>query len=696
MRPPWLRLALIVVVAILSSITAQGSSTIDSLQQILEGSPSDSIRVGVLNELSFIYWYNDPELSKAYAEKAYDLASQNKDYSGSYDAIISLANFHLVTGKYDQAAELYRKNLEAAKAEKDTFGMGIGFMNLGVALHYQSRPAEALENYFQSLDILAIDSLTEFGTLYMNIGSIYQDQKKYTIADEYYHRALAEVEKPPIDDELYSFILISIAENHMASGNLELAFPNIERALSKASVSGTKSIESSAYTLYGRYFFEQGKNSYAESYFEKAEVIEQEINSTENRIINNYHWAKMKYATGDLLESEKLYLQAYQLAKGSRDLTQLMICGEGLSQLYAELGKNAEAYQYLNASRLYRDSLNTLQNTFDIGRLESRHLFEKASLENKMLKQQQALQAEKHESQIQQQRMWSTIGILTVILLLVIVFTQQRAFQQRAKAALAMKNKNTEIAQQQDQILRQKEDLVQLNRVKDQIFSMVSHDLRAPLLNIKSALELTKSGLLTESESQDILSSLYMETSRNLNLLDNLLFWAKSQLEGFSVKPESIDLKELANQNIALFDNQIKNKQLQIELSQSEDQNFMAFADKDMIDLVIRNLLHNAIKFTPEKGHIELLVSCDLDFTKLTITDSGAGIDTETLDGISDPLVRISKPGTAKEKGAGLGLKICMQFIEHNGGQFSISRKNGSGTVAGFRIPARSNGLRKN
>lgn len=234
----------------------------------------------------------------------------------------------------------------------------------------------------------------------------------------------------------------------------------------------------------------------------------------------------------------------------------------------------------------------------------------------------------------------------------------------------------------------QASELKQANGLKDKMFSVISHDLRSPISSIKLALDFISKGFLKPGEElyNETIKDLVKTTDEAYVLLENLLGWAKSQSNILKVVPETLELKSLANSVAGLLRLNCENKKIKIENNIPEG--ITVFADLQMVQSVIRNLLSNALKFTPENGFIEMsAVEKDLE-VEISVKDSGVGISELNLKKILDPEESVQTIGTNKEAGSGLGLLLCKDFVEKNGGEIWVESELGKGSTFTFTLPA--------
>lgn len=235
--------------------------------------------------------------------------------------------------------------------------------------------------------------------------------------------------------------------------------------------------------------------------------------------------------------------------------------------------------------------------------------------------------------------------------------------------------------------LRLSESLKQiktLNANKDRLFEIIGHDLSGPVGNIYSILDPKLIEMLDGEKLKVFLSSARNAISSTYGLLQNLLYWARAQRNRVKYFPSEHSLNLLIDENINLLSGTARAKN--IALIFKEEIEHVGFFDKNMILTVIRNLINNAIKFTPENGKIELKVIPANNEYVVSVADTGVGIAAENLEKIFKD-EGFTSYGTNREKGSGLGLKICNDFVEMNKGKLTVETKVGKGSTFTFTIP---------
>ncbi|MDN3584458.1 sensor histidine kinase [Mucilaginibacter flavus] len=234
------------------------------------------------------------------------------------------------------------------------------------------------------------------------------------------------------------------------------------------------------------------------------------------------------------------------------------------------------------------------------------------------------------------------------------------------------------------QLKHNEQKLEELNQLKDRLFSIIAHDLRTPMINLGDMIQLIESGDLNQSEFVSMLPELSRNITYTSGLVDNLLFWAKSQLSGATVNPVNFDLFLAAEHLLGLFQRSADDKGIIIN-NQVAEQTFV-YADADMIQAVLRNLVNNAIKFCRTGDRVYIDAEVIKDELMISVKDTGVGISEENLSRIF-ALGNFTTRGTVNEQGTGLGLMLCQEFVEKNKGHIGVESAPGKGSRFYFTLP---------
>src|SRR6201996_845086 len=260
------------------------------------------------------------------------------------------------------------------------------------------------------------------------------------------------------------------------------------------------------------------------------------------------------------------------------------------------------------------------------------------------------------------------------------------------------RDKNWQLRRSNLKILRQKADLsgkaalleektqqlTELNSLKNKLFSIIAHDLKAPLYALRTLFRNVQVYDLPGEEIKLLIPEVVNELTYTTGLMENLLQWAKSQMQAESVKPQLLDISRVMTEVMQLLRLQAEAKRIYI--NSRIERPVYVYADKDMINLVLRNLLSNAIKFTPIEGSICVEARDLRSCIEISVQDTGTGISQEGLKRLLEENY-YSTRGTGGEAGTGLGLMLCKEFLSRNGGKMRIESEPGKGSTVAFTLP---------
>ncbi|MDY6863086.1 MAG: HAMP domain-containing sensor histidine kinase [Thermodesulfobacteriota bacterium] len=230
--------------------------------------------------------------------------------------------------------------------------------------------------------------------------------------------------------------------------------------------------------------------------------------------------------------------------------------------------------------------------------------------------------------------------------------------------------------------------LYEANSAKNMLFSIVAHDLRGPMATLSLILRLYKKGKYNETQIRVYLDNLEQDVTNLSELLNNVLKWAESQMERIICNPEDFNIRERIDACINLFKDAAENKG--VELRSLINQSFIINADKDLFDIIIRNLLSNAVKFTPNGGIVSVSAENSGAVIKITVSDTGIGMDENEINKLLNYNIYYTKNGTAGERGAGLGFQLCSDFVKMCGGTINVYSKPGEGSEFIITLPVSS------
>lgn len=662
-----LRLLLLILVFAPTILCAQ---TIDSLRQVAAQSDlSTEKRIAVYVDLGFAYWQVDADSALWYGEEVLKLATDIEQQKGQMEGHNIKGIAYWAKGNYPEAIDAYRKGL--AIAQSDTaFAYAIPSLltNIGICFKEIGSYDKALDNYLNALSLVKNNPVTYASTL-NNIGLIYQELHQYDKALSYHQQALAVADT----FTRYPRVKVSIRNNignvHFHQKAWTKAEASFLQALEEARAVGAKGAEADALNNLGVLAQERQQWAEAREYTLASLRLAEETGQKVEVGRALLRLAKIERETDKLWNARYFADSALSIGKRHDQLSLQRNANQELAQVYEGLRYGMKALEYYKAFDQLSDSLLSEKKTQQIQEIEAAYALRNIEAENEQLAELAALR----EAQVEREKRrsgWLAIGVvvlagLAIATIILLLMVRKSLAQQR----------------------KQKAELEELNAIKDQMFSIVSHDFKSPLNSLRSILNLVEEGELTDDDLKRVIPALQKELGHSSQLLENLLFWAKTQMKGIKVHANEIDLRPLIRFDEDLLLPMAEKKEIELKVDLPES--LPAYADEDMIQLVIRNIMSNAIKFTPQGGTVKVNAFTEEEHWCIQVKDTGVGIPPEKKARLFEMNNNYKTRGTDNEKGSGLGLKLCKEFIEKNRGWIWVSSEEGEGTTFSFTVPKR-------
>jgi len=386
---------------------------------------------------------------------------------------------------------------------------------------------------------------------------------------------------------------------------------------------------------------------------------------------------------------QKDYAQALHYAQESRTeaLTlhrkpELQSSAKVLADIYTAKGDYRQALNYFRLYKDYSDSLFNDQSRMQLLTRTAQHDFEQQA---SRLRETQALKDAGYERALRkaQVQITTTIAVIAVLMLLAFILFRARVVNRRMNRLL--QERNAKIEEQKEILEQQAVQLLLNNQQKDKLFSLVAHDLRGPLNSLKGVLDFLKEKKISEQEVSGMLGEFRRYVDTSSELVANLLYWASSQLNGAVVNAVLLPVDEMVDETLQFYRQQAREKGVQLTTAMSDS--LVGYADKDMMQVVIRNLVSNSIKFCMPGDTVTLSALRKAGEIEICVADTGIGMSTDALDRIRRK-ESFTNYGTAREKGTGLGILLCHEFAEANRGRFYVESELGKGSRCYFTIPA--------
>jgi signal transduction histidine kinase len=343
--------------------------------------------------------------------------------------------------------------------------------------------------------------------------------------------------------------------------------------------------------------------------------------------------------------------------------------------------KNAYFF-YTNYTAL-KDSIFSKESTEKILEVETKYQTQKKENEIVKLKQEKQLQYIELESRKIQRNFLIAVLILVFFILLLLF----KLYYSKLNTNKILERKNKQIEKQTELLEKSNILLEKLNATKDKFFSIIAHDVKNPLMAIKSASMAMQSGNIDYTKNMVLINGIARSAETLSEYLDNLLKWALCQTEKIDVNITDVNIFKVVNEIVQIYSASIDNKKLNINISIPI--NFCVKSDENLLSFIFRNVINNAIKFTQENGSINISTSIQNNQYCFSVSDTGIGIkrkDLENLFSIEQNKHTINN-GSSGEKGTGLGLILCKEFVDLLGGKIEVKSVQGVGSTFSFSFP---------
>lgn len=642
------------------------------------------------NNLGFVYqmkgWYFDAQLENAdsalfylrLAEQAFQTVGNNRELAVAYTTIGTVF-FDL--GQLDSASQYFVKSLDINRQGGYRVDEAVCYSQLGRIERRRGNFVEAKDYLMKAAAVQEeLKNWSSLGYTYTVLGGLHIRNQDFDVAIDYYNKSI-EIYDRSGNQIRKAYNLSNLGAIQCELGQYDESIENLKQAVDilKQGTQQKTPLGNALANLGGAYLQVNNYNK-AKLYFDDAMKIGEEL---QNKGLLAMTKGNMAFLYMRLEEYDQAIATAesgLELGKDYLGITNQMEFYGVLAKAYSKGGDYKSAYKYQELELLMRDSLYSTEKNEAIAELDAKYQAERQSEEiekQQLFIDQQEIRAKRQE----EQRRALIIGVVFMLTFSVVVFMN---FRSKQKANRELKLKNDLISSQKEELQTQSEQLEETNKGKDKLFSIISHDLRGPLSTLQGMLELAEQDKLNSKQLNEMLANLSSNFSYTNELLDNLLLWSRSQLEGIVVKAETFDLRELVENKRSLFSKTIGGKQ--IGLTNKIQHGTFAYADRNMIDLVFRNLLSNAIKFTEEGGKIDVSGEEKDGLHQVCIADNGVGMPVKKLELILSGKY-FTTVGANHEKGTGLGLLICRDFVEKNGGKIWVESKMNEGTMMYFTIP---------
>lgn len=630
--------------------------------------PKDTSYIKLLNNLSTNYKYINTDTVAILSAEALEL-SESMDYQmGIHEALSNLAIYELINGNIQQSIEYNQQILKTLDLKRSP-ELGSNIFNILFRANFTL--GNLPQSYKDGRKSLLLAEMTNnkdlIRKLNSNLGNFFSYLEDYDEALKYYELALNGLDEaePSITE---AGILTNLGYLNMENKEYGKALELLDKSLPMLEEFNAKEMLNQVYLAYGAVYYHQDNIHKALYYFEKANLYYTNSNDILNKALSMYGLGISYLAVDNLKDSGKFLDLSLDYYRSIHFKTGIEETYRALYQLFKKKKSTEKALYYLELSKTYSDSIFKEKSARDISMLKAKMEFENEK-EDLILKSDTAVA--KQTKYIQ----WMSLGLACMIIISILFF----------QANKTEKRLNTLLALQTSDLSEKQQELNKINENQDKLFSIVGHDLRGPIVSLKQLL-----GLALENEEgvqhfYRFGPKLKKDVDHINFTLENLLNWGLTQMQGEPVKPVKIDIKIKLRAIEDLFRELLDKKSLIINKSFTDDLDIAV--DANHFNIIFRNIISNAIKFTPENGQIWLSSYKEDSAIIIRVKDNGIGMSKEVLSRIFDSYEHYTTFGTENERGTGLGLVLCDEMIMKNKGSLQVESEPGKGTTFSVKFP---------
>jgi len=652
-------------------------------------------------QLGDLYRDVNPQTSQVYYEKALKIAEEiNYDYDYLLFLSQRIAFLNLKLNRY-QKVILHSLKVIEIYTHLDMEKEKISYLNyIGNSYFQMGKYEKALNYYFQELELRRKYNINPLNDDFLDqLAKVYTAMGQFDKALEYHRRALSIFENQKnLDKKAKKSI---IAQYYLKIGlvyymkndyNKSLDFYNqaldlIGNANDEASLKGKSII----YNNMALNYKSLGSVEKSLDIIKKSEAIINKIGLDNYEFYTLTSFSEIYSKLNKFEEAEKYLLKAIEIARNEENSNDEKNSIYLLYELYKKFNRFESALNTYQNFKNMSDSLINLEMTDKLVEFQTVYEMEKRNQENEALKTVNRLQKERAELERQSFILTSLFSLLVIIVLMVLFYFRKRATNVLVVSNITIEGQNARLLELNENLRKSESTLRHSNTTKDKFISIIAHDLKNPMHSIGFSADLMLNYFdnLNDDKKKDHLKGIYKTSNHAYDLLENLLHWAMAQSKSMNYDPDDVNVGEIIRDVVDLSFGSADNKN--VSIINHINSPYKVYADRNMIETVVRNLLSNSIKFSNENGTIELSFYIVNEYAIIEIKDNGVGIPEKSLEKLFKIEEQISTPGTMKESGTGLGLLLCKEFVNINRGDIWAESIYGHGATFKFTVPMNRN-----
>lgn len=666
-------------------VSAEGDdSIIDSIRKLLENS-ADTEKVHLLNRLGEEYIQRDPEVAESIFIESLALSDSLQFIQGKADARLHLAEIEIRRGNYLIAENYLKESIAIYNRLGEKSNLGLCLTHMSTIHNRQGNFDYALSYASHALQLFReLDDLEGMAKANNMLGVIYDNMQEFDEALMNYQRAL-EIYSTTNNQEGLGRVYINMAIVYGRIGRTDEAIRLLEKSIAIGDEIDIPFLMAAGYGNLAVIYSNQQQYDKALEYHLLAYDIKKKSNDPHSLVISEINIA---YNYFFLRQSANALQYVNKAIASGREMglkLEMIEAFELLANIYEQQGDYRNAYFAKGEQIQYMDSLYGEKQQDRLAEAQQEIQRSQLEAENKVLRQQNTIENLQNENE-RFLRTFLIIGLASAVLLVFLLLFQ--VFDRRKKNK-ALGDLNKQMRQVNKQLKKSEMSLKESNFAKDQFFSIISHDLRNPLASMVSFVRILRRDydVLSKVERSSLIDEFSSVVTRTSDLLENLLLWSRSQTGKLAYKPSSIRAEALIQDNIRMVESGSRAKSIDLKFV-CEGEDMWVYADVNMMNTVMRNLLSNAVKFTLRNGVIQAGFYRGDDECTFFVKDSGIGIEPSKISQLFNLGQQHVRAGTDNEKGSGLGLILCKEFVERNNGRIWVESVAGEGATFYFTLPA--------
>lgn len=684
----------------------EGKAKVDALIALCKNYFSTDISIAMtlareaLNLAKQIKDYNSACAALQLQGSIYHITSQFKEEINCYKAAIEyanklnnnalVANLNIACGStylsikdYNNALDYYNKAIKIIENSTNKSGLATVLVNIGLTYYKMTRYEDALKYLFDALKLKEnSNDKSGIASILLNIGNVYYELKIFDNAFDYNNRAL-EIAKATKLKDIEAMSYNNLGNCYQELGKYTEALKFHQKSLQIRQRIGDEKGIGTTFNNLGNLFDATGNYVTAGEYYQKALKNYLEIDDIGGIVTSFTNLGTNAIKTGQIekaknyLDEAKKIIEEYQLV----ELKPLLFYSYAI--YFSNTGNHIKSDEYYRAFTRIKDSLNIVENRRNIADLQVRYDTEKKQRENDILR----IEGEKNIQKINQQRVLVIFLIIILILILGLSIIIYQFYISKKNTSKILADKNLELEDTNLKLTKSEENLMHINATKDKFFSIIAHDLRNPFASLILSVDMLKKYYeRIDKENMDkIVNTISMTVHQSNELLTNLLEWARAQTDSLKYEPQILNLLPIILDVMPIIKGSAFPKNIKVDTN--IDHNLTVLADLNMLNTILRNIVSNAIKFTPRDGSIIITAEQENEMVKITVADNGVGIEPENLKKLFKIETKFKTKGTDNESGTGLGLILCKEFIEKHDGKIWAESEFGKGSKFIFTLP---------